>query len=382
MRDYYKILNVHRGNSLEEIKKAYRQLALKYHPDRNPGNKEAEERFKEAAEAYEVLSNPEKREIYDRFGHEGLRGKGYQGFTRQSDIFRAFSDIFEGFFGSGTRTHRQAERGADLQCDLNITFLEAAFGSDREIEVPRLERCDHCDGSGVAPGHKMETCPACAGRGQITKTQGFFYITTTCPRCHGRGSFIKHPCTKCKGAGEVQKTRKIRVNVPPGVDTGTRLKLRGEGELSPGGGPPGNLYIQILVQPHEFFAREGDDVIYHLTLSFPEVALGTEVEVPTLEGSEIISITRGTQPGDILRLHGKGFPNLRGKGHGDQIIIVHVRTPTNLSARQEELLRELARLEGKDVNGKRRPWEFFSEKKKKGPLGHMTREESPISSQL
>jgi len=363
MRDYYEALNVHRRASLEEIKKAYRQLALKYHPDRNPGDKQAEERFKEAAEAYEVLSNPEKREVYDRFGHEGLRSTGYQGFTRQSDIFRAFSDIFEDFFGGGARARRQAERGADLHCDLNINFVEAAFGINREIEVPRLERCDHCDGSGVAPGYKMDTCPACAGRGQITKTQGFFYISTTCPHCHGRGRFIKHPCTRCKGTGQVEKTRKIKVNVPPGVDTGTRLKLRGEGELSPNGGSPGDLYVQIFVQPHDFFEREGDDVIYHLTLSFPEAALGTEVEVPTLEGSEIISITGGTQPGDILRLHGKGFPHLRSKGRGDEVIIVHIRTPTNLSARQEELLRELAGLEGKEINGKRRHWGFFEKKK-------------------
>ena len=366
MRGYYEILNIGRGASLEEMKKAYRQLALKYHPDRNPGDREAEERFKEATEAYEVLTNPEKREIYDRFGHEGLRSAGHQGFTHHSDTFRSFSDIFENFFsfGSGAHARRQAERGDDLQYNLNISFMEAASGIDREIEVPRLERCDTCDGSGVAPGHKMETCPTCGGRGQVTKSQGFFYISTTCSRCHGSGSFIKHPCTECKGTGGVERTKRIRVNVPPGVNTDTLLKLRGEGEIGESGGPAGDLYVRILVLPHEFFVREGNDVIYHLSISFPEAALGTEVEVPTLEGSEIISVTSGTQPGDILRLHGKGFSHLRGKGRGDQIVIVHVRTPTNLSTRQEELLRELARLEGKEINGKRH--RGFFEKKEKG----------------
>ena len=375
MRDYYEILNIHRESSPEEIKKAYRQLAMKCHPDKNPGNGKAEEIFKEAAEAYEVLSNQEKREIYDRFGHEGLRNTGYQGFTRQSDIFRSFNDIFEGFFGGGTGKGKRAERGADLQCDLAISFLEAASGAEKEITVPQHEICGHCDGSGVAPGHKTETCSTCAGRGQITKTQGFFYITVTCSHCHGRGAFIKHPCPECKSAGKLKKQRKIKVNVPPGVDTGIRLKLRGEGELAHNGGHPGNLYVQIIVQPHDFFAREDNDVIYRLALSFPEAALGTDLGVPTLEGSEIISIKRGAQPGDIIRLSGKGFPDIRGRGRGDQIIILHLQTPTELSARQEELLRELASLEGKEMNGKRRPWKLFSEKKKKVPQkdGEFTR---------
>jgi len=361
-RDYYQVLGVGRNASDGEIKKSYRHLALKYHPDRNPGDKQAEEQFKEAAEAYEVLRDPEKRQIYDQFGYEGLQGTGFQGFRGFEDIFSSFSDIFEDFFGGGFRSRTIVRRGADLRYDLKISFLEAAFGRDMEIEIPRFETCAHCNGSGVEPGYEKEICQTCGGRGEVTRSQGFFRISTTCPDCHGAGQIIAHPCTACKGFGRVEETRRIKVKIPPGVSTGMRLKLRGEGELSPNGGPPGDLYVEIFVEPHEFFEREGYDVIYHIPISFAQAALGTALEVPTLNGSEDISIARGTQPGDILRLHGKGIPRLRGLGRGDQIVVFDVRTPINLTKRQKELLQEFARLEHENVNENQNHWSFLGNK--------------------
>jgi molecular chaperone DnaJ len=349
-RDYYQVLGVDRNASDEEIKKSYRHLALKYHPDRNPGDKEAENRFKEAAEAYEVLRDPEKRHIYDQYGHEGLQGTGFHGFRGFEDIFSSFSDIFQDFFGGGFRSRTRVQRGADLQYDLKISFLDAAFGQEREIDVPRFEQCSRCDGSGVEPGHILEVCRTCGGRGQVTRSQGFFRISTTCPDCRGSGEIITNPCTACKGAGRIEEFRKIKVKIPPGINTGMRLKLRGEGELSRDGGPPGDLYVEIFVEPHEFFQREGDDVICHVPISFVQAALGTHLEVPTIEGVEKVSIAKGTQPDDTIRLHGKGVPKLRGTGRGDQIIIVDVRTPTNLTRRQKELLRELAKLEDANMH--------------------------------
>ena len=361
-RDYYDVLGVNRNASAEEIKKCYRALALKYHPDRNPGNREAEDRFKEAAEAYEALRDPEKRQIYDQYGHEGLQGTGFRGFRGFDDIFSSFSDIFEGFFGGGFRSRTRARQGAGLEYELKIGFLEAAFGHDTEIEVPRLEPCDRCNGSGMEPGYERETCRTCGGRGQVTRAQGFFRISTTCRDCDGTGQINRHPCGQCKGFGRVKARRKIKVRIPPGVDTGMRLRLGGEGELGLNGGPPGDLYVGISVEPHEFFERDGDDVICHVPISFAQAALGTTVELPTLEGSEKVPVARGTQPGHMLRLPGKGVPRLRGRGRGDQVIIVDVQTPTGLSTRQEELLREFARLEAEAKNKKGHHWGFLGKK--------------------
>jgi len=367
MRDYYEILEVGRDAGDEEIKKAYRKMALRYHPDRNPGDREAEEKFKEAAEAYEVLSSGEKREIYDRFGHDGLRSSGFQGFSRADDIFSAFGDLFADMFGfgAGFGGRRGAERGSDLQYDLTVSFLEAVFGAEKEMVVPKLEACEHCGGTGVEPGHQPEVCATCGGRGQVSRSQGFFHISTTCPRCRGRGQYISHPCRSCSGAGRLEQRKKLKVNIPAGVDTGMRLRLSGEGEASINGGPPGDLYVLLTVEAHDHFERQGEDVVCRVRISYPEAALGCALETPSLEGTEKISVPRGTQPGDILRLTGKGIPRLRSRGRGDLIIVFDVRTPVKLSKRQEELLEELLRLEEKKEGSKNRTWNFF-EKRMKG----------------
>lgn len=347
-RDYYDILGVSKSASEQEIKKSYRRLALKYHPDRNPGDIEAEESFKEAAEAYEVLRDPEKRQIYDDYGHAGLQGTGFQGFRGFDDIFSSFGDIFENFFGfgRGSRSRRRARKGTDLQYDLKISFLEAAFGKEKEIEVPKVETCHGCGGSGVKPGFQKETCRACEGRGQIVISQGFIRVATTCSRCRGTGEMITHPCKECRGLGRARVAKKVKVKIPAGVDTGMSLRLRGEGERSSNGGPPGDLYVAIHVESHEFFEREEDDVICRVPVSFVDAALGTALEILTLEGSEMMKIPEGTQPGEVLRLNGKGIPRIEGTGRGDQVIIVDVRIPKNLNREQERLLREFAELEG------------------------------------
>lgn len=359
-RDYYEVLGVNRSASEEQLKKAYRALALKYHPDRNPGDKEAEARFKEAAEAYEVLRDPERRHIYDQYGHEGLEGTGFRGFQGFEDIFSSFGTIFEDFFGmgGGFRSRTRVRRGADVGYDLKISFLEAAFGHETEIEVPRTEACERCTGTGVDPGHQKEICQTCNGQGQVTRTQGFFRISSGCPDCHGTGEINAHPCSECKGLGRVERTKTIKVKIPPGVNTGMHLKLGGEGESSPNTGPPGDLYIEIHVEPHEFFERNGDDVMCRIPISFVQAALGATIETPTLHGSEPVTIAEGTQPGDIIRLPGKGIPELRGRGHGDQIIVVDVRTPTRLNNRQKALLREFASLDAENMNMQNHHWSF------------------------
>ncbi|RLC53587.1 MAG: molecular chaperone DnaJ [Candidatus Cloacimonadota bacterium] len=363
-RDYYEILGVNRNVSEEEIKKSYRRLALKYHPDRNPGDRDAEERFKEAAEAYEVLRDPEKRNIYDRYGHAGLQGTGFQGFRGFDDIFSSFGDIFEDFFGfgSGSRSRRRARKGADLQYDLKISFLDAAFGKEKEIEVPKVQTCQSCGGTGVERGFQREACRACGGTGQIVRSQGFMRVATTCSNCGGSGEFITHPCEECRGIGRVQVKKEINVKIPPGVNSGMSLRLSGEGERSSNGGPPGDLYVQIHVEEHEFFERHEDDIICRVPVSFVDAALGTTLEIPTLEGSEKMHIPGGTQPGDMLRLRGKGIPRLRGQGRGDHVVMVDVRIPKNLSKEQEELLREFARMEMEERNNKSYLRRFFSKK--------------------
>ena len=352
-RDYYKILGVSRNASDEEIKKNYRKVAMQYHPDRNPGNKEAEEKFKIASEAYEVLRDPEKRQIYDRYGIEGLKGTGFTGFRGFDDIFSAFGDIFEDFFGFGT-THGRRTRtrqGPDLRYDLKISFYEAAFGKEIEIEIPKSVVCEICNGAGTKPGTYPSHCPSCKGTGQVTRSQGFFTISTTCGQCHGEGKIIPHPCKECRGHGRVRKTKKLQVKIPPGVDNGSKLRIRGEGELGEREGPPGDLFVFLYVEAHDFFSREGEDIICQIPISFPQAALGTEIEVPTLNGKKNLTIPKGTESGDILRIKGEGFPRLRGFGRGDEIIQVIVKTPKNLSKKQEELLREFEELGGKREKG-------------------------------
>lgn len=345
-RCYYEVLGVERNASDEDIKKTYRRLAMQYHPDRNPGDKEAEEMFKEAAEAYEVLSDREKRGIYDRFGHEGLNGIGFRGFSGFEDIFSSFGDIFEDIFGlnTGRSRSRTAQRaGADLRYDLNISFTDAAFGTSTDIDVVKLEKCHECLGSGAAPGTSPEICRRCQGKGQVTQSSGFFSISTTCPQCRGEGKVITKPCSFCKGTGRSTIKKTVHLKVPAGVETGSRLRMRGEGEEGEYGGPDGDLYVFIHVASHDFFERRGNDVYCRIPISFVQAALGATMEIQTLNGTEKLKIPQGTQTGAMFRLKGKGFPHLRGFGKGDQIIETVVKTPTNLSKKQEELLRELDR---------------------------------------
>lgn len=356
-RDYYEVLGISRVASDEEIKKSYRKLAMKYHPDRNPGDKEAEEAFKDAAEAYEVLRDPQKRQMYDQFGHEGLKGTGFRGFSGFEDIFSSFGDIFEDFFGFGTRRGRTAARkGADLRYDLELSFIDAAFGKETAIEVPRSIQCDTCMGKGTKPGTYPVNCPGCQGRGQVTRSQGFFSISTTCPHCHGEGRIITDPCGDCRGTGRVKRKKKVSVKIPGGVEDGSRLRLRGEGEEGEMGGVPGDLYVVLHIEPHPFFEREGSDIICQVPISFTQAALGAEIEIPTLEGMKKINVPRGTQSGHILHLKGQGTYRLRGMGRGDQIVQIIVKTPTKLTKRQEELLKEFTGISGVETRAKKRFW--------------------------
>jgi molecular chaperone DnaJ len=346
-RDYYEILGVSRNVSEDELKSAYRKLALKFHPDRNPNDKDAEEKFKEAAEAYEVLRDREKRSLYDQFGHAGLEGSGFSGFGGFEDIFSSFGDIFEDFFGFGTRSRSRsrAQRGSDLRYDLTLNFMDAAFGTETEIDVAKLEGCKECSGSGCEPGHHPESCRQCGGSGQISRSQGFFTVRTTCPVCRGQGQMITRPCPKCQGRGQVQVSKRVSVKIPAGVDNGSRLRLSGEGEPGGFGGPPGDLYVFIHVQPHEFFERRDNDLFCQINISFVQAALGDKITVPTLDGSKTLDIPKGTQPGDVFYFRGEGIPSLRTRKRGDQLIQVMIKTPTNLSKKQEDILREFAKLE-------------------------------------
>lgn len=361
-RDYYEILGVERSADEATIKSQYRKMAMKYHPDRNPGDKDAEAKFKEAAEAYEVLRDSGKRNLYDRYGHEGLQGTGFSGFGGFEDIFSSFSDIFEDFFGFGMRgrSRTAAHRGADLRYDLEIDFMEAAFGVETEITVEKQEACSTCNGTGCEPGTSYETCRVCRGTGQFTQSQGFFSVRTTCPNCRGDGRSIPHPCQACRGTGRVLNRKKVAVKIPAGVDTGSRLRLTGEGEGGLKGGPSGDLYVVLHVRHHDFFRRDNTDVICEIPLSFVDAALGTTVEVPTLTGKRPLEVPRGTQPGELLRFQGEGIPSLRGYGRGDQIIRLQIKTPTNLTKKQEFLLREFAQLESKKLS--RRIKKFFNGK--------------------
>jgi molecular chaperone DnaJ len=348
-RDYYEILGVSRNADDSEIKKAYRQLALQFHPDRNPGDGTAEEKFKEASEAYEVLRDPEKRDLYDRFGHEGLRRTGFSGFSGFEDIFTSFGDIFEDFFGFGGGRRRAAgpRRGQDFRYDLTISFLDAALGKQVEIEIERLEICGTCKGTGAQPGTKKETCPACRGTGQVTHSQGFFTLRTTCSRCRGQGFFIPKPCSDCRGSGKVKKPKKIPLKIPAGVDSGSRLKVTGEGGEGERSGRRGDLYVILHVESHPFFERHDDDIVCQIPISFVQAALGEEIEVPTLNGAKKLTLPPGTQSGQVFTLRGQGVPHLNSFGRGDQHIQINVKVPTNMTNRQKELLKEFAALEGK-----------------------------------
>ena len=362
-RDYYEILGVSRDADGDEIKRAYRHTALKYHPDRNPGDKEAEESFKEAAEAYEVLSDREKREIYDLYGHEGLRGTGLTGFGGFEDIFSSFGDIFDGFFGFGGRgsRRRRARRGNDLRYDLELTLEEAYTGKEEDIVFEKWEPCDTCGGSGIAPGSKPAICPNCQGRGETVHSQAFFQIRTTCSTCNGTGEVIVDPCTRCKGKGRVKAEKRVLVKIPPGVDTGLKLRVEGEGENGENGGPPGDLFVVIYVKEHDFFVRDGDNLRCQAAVSFVDAALGSEISIPVIDDSEQrqVVIPEGTQPGEIIKLKGCGMPSLRrARQRGDLFVQVMVKTPTNLSQRQCELLMEFGELEKQTHTGKTRDiWE-------------------------
>ena len=343
MKDYYEILGVERTVTEAELKKAYRRLAMKYHPDRNPGDKVAEERFKEVKEAYEVLSDPQKRAAYDQFGHAGVQGGPAGGGPGPG---AGFSDIFEDIFGDifgtgGARGGQRAHRGSDLQYNLQITLEEAVFGTEVEIRVPALVTCDACGGSGVEGGGEPQTCPTCHGIGQVRMQQGFFSVQQTCPHCRGRGRIVTNPCHKCHGEGRVERRRTLKVKIPPGVDTGDRIRLSGEGEAGANGGPAGDLYVFIQVKPHEIFTREGANLLCEVPISFPTAALGGELEVPTLDGKVMLKIPAGTQTGKLFRLRGKGVRPARGGPEGDLICRVVVETPVNLTRRQKELLEEL-----------------------------------------
>ena len=360
-KDYYRILGVSRSSTEDEIKKSYRRVAMQYHPDRNPGDKEAEEKFKMASEAYEVLRDADKREIYDRYGIEGLKGTGFTGFRGFEDIFTSFGDIFEDFFGFGATQRRRprARPGADLRYDLNISFYDAAFGKEMEIEIPKVGTCEVCSGTGAKPGTHPSQCSSCKGTGQVTRSQGFFTISTTCGQCHGEGRTISHPCKECRGFGKVKKSKKIQLKIPPGVDAGSKLRIRGEGEEGERGGLPGDLFIFLYVEPHDFFSREGDSVICHIPISFTQAVLGAEMEVPTLDGKRNLSIPKGTETGDILKIKGEGFPKLRGTGRGDQLVQIIIKTPRDLTRRQEEILHEFEELERKKEEGEEGLKRFF-----------------------
>ena len=369
-RDYYEILGVSRDVGDIEIKRVYRQLALKYHPDRNQGDKEAEEKFKEAAEAYAVLRDTEKRQIYDQFGHEGLAGQGFSGFSGFDDIFSSFGDIFEGFFGFGSQRggRSRGRQGRNLRYDLELTLEEAFYGKEDEIIFDRLEACQTCDGSGLSPGTEPQVCATCQGRGQVIRSQGFFQISTTCPACHGQGRIISDPCGDCRGTGKIRTERSISVKVPSGVDTGSQLRLRGEGEPGEYGGPPGDLFVVIHVKEHDFFTREGDDLICQIPISFVQAALGDTFMIPVLgdEGEHDLHIRPGTQPDDVIKVPGKGMPSLQGyHRRGDAYIKIIVKVPEKLNRRQRELLEAFADTEGLTVSGKKRKGKHLWEKLKK-----------------
>jgi molecular chaperone DnaJ len=346
-RDYYEVLGLDRSAALADIKKSYRKLALELHPDRNPDDPHAEEKFKEASEAYGVLSDQQKRAIYDQYGHRGLSQSGGQGFNDVQDIFSQFSDIFSDFFGGGAspfggrRSRGGAERGADLRTGVRLSLKEASFGLKKEISLAHPGPCGSCDGSG-AQGGKRKTCPRCQGSGQITHSRGFVLLQTTCPNCQGAGSTVETPCENCRGSGQIDVKRSVKVTFPPGIDHGQTLRVPGQGLQGRMGGPAGNLYVEVVVDKDERFTREGYDLIHEVTLSFPQAALGTEIEIPMLDDTSAkVDVPAGIQPAEAVTVRGKGVPRLNGDGRGDLHVVVHVQVPKRLSSKAKKLLKEL-----------------------------------------
>jgi molecular chaperone DnaJ len=345
-KDYYDLLGVHKNATEADLKRAYRKLAHEHHPDKNPGDKASEEKFKEISEAYSVLSDAQKRTYYDQYGTApGAQGAGGFGGAGMGDIF---GDIFEEFFGGG-RGRSRATAGDDLRYNLKIGFEDAAFGTATKIRVPRWERCPECDGLGAKSKDGIVTCTTCRGAGQIRTQQGFFSMSRTCSRCGGEGKTITDPCPACKGRKRIERERTLSVKIPAGVETGNTIRLSGEGELGSSGGPPGDLYVYLVVEEHPLFTREGQDIICEVPISFVQAALGSEIEVPTLNGSTAIKIPAGTQPGHVFKLRGKGFPHLRGSGSGDQLCRIIVEVPTKVNAKQKELLQEFDRLSNENA---------------------------------
>lgn len=354
-RDYYEILGLERTSTRQDVKSAYRKLAVRFHPDRNPGDKQAEAQFKSAAEAYAVLSDPEKRERYDRFGHRGVAGGDFGGFD--PNTFGDFADILGDFFGFGGRhSRRTGQPGSDLRYELAISLEEAAFGVDKTLRIPRLETCDSCGGDGSAEGASASSCSSCGGSGQVQFSQGFFTVARPCPRCRGEGRVITDPCKNCEGQGRRERERKIEVTIPAGVDDGSRLRLRNEGEHGRRGGPTGDLYIDIRVEEHELFQRQGAHTLARVEIAYSQAVLGTTVEVPTLHGAVTLDVPPGTHHGSEFRLQGKGVPRLNDRGHGDHLVyaVIDVPDPRDLEEEHLELLRQLAEKEGKVVRDDKR----------------------------
>lgn len=363
-RDYYEVLEVSREADAEEIKKAYRKLAIKYHPDKNPNDKTAEEKFKELGEAYEALSDPQSRSAYDQYGHAafdpraragagGFGRSGPGGFHDPADIFREVfggSSIFEDLFGMGERREGGVQRGSDLRYDMEISFMEAAQGCEKEVSVTKMDQCDICHGSGAERGATVKNCPTCGGRGQVISSRGIFSIAQTCPRCEGRGKVVDKPCAACRGSGRRERNSKIKIKIPPGVDTGARLRSVGNGEAGVRGGPSGDLYVVLHVKPHDIFVREGDDLICEVPISFVQAALGAEIQVPTLTSETQIRIPAGTQSSTVFRIKGKGIKNVQGYGTGDLLVRVVVEVPSKLNSSQKAKLQEFAELCDESVN--------------------------------
>jgi len=358
-RDYYEILGVPRGASAREIAAAYRKLAVKYHPDKNPGDEEAIARFKECSEAFEVLNDPEKRSRYDRFGHAGVNGRGEAPhFTDVEDIFSAFGDIFGDIFG-GRR--QRVRKGRDVRCEVTLTLKEAAEGVRKKVQFHRHEPCATCNGTGAAPGSKRETCSYCGGRGQVIQQAGIVRMQTTCPACHGEGSSVKSPCGACRGAGHTLKKVEAEVDVPAGVDNGMQIRMTGQGEPSQYGGPPGDCYCVVAVLPHPLFEREGQHLICRIPITYPQAVLGATLEVPTLAGPTKIEMPPGTQSGELFRIRGQGLRDPRVAGVGDLLVQVTIEVPKRVTAEEEDLLRQLAELEHKNVAPERKS--FFEKVK-------------------
>jgi molecular chaperone DnaJ len=362
-KDYYEVLGVGRNATEQELKSAYKRLAIRYHPDKNPGDAEAEETFKEVAEAYSVLSNAEQRARYDRFGHAGVSSSaagaganwGAQGFGGIEDILGdlfGFGDVFGGRAGAGGGRRSSAQRGADLRYDLEITLEEAAEGMTAQLRIPRLETCETCTGTGAKSGTQPEICSTCSGAGQVRYQQGFFSVARTCGACRGTGRLIKNPCETCQGAGRVERERQMEVKVPAGVETGSRLRITGEGEGGAQGGTAGDLYVVIHVKEHEQFERQGSNLYAAVPVTFAQAALGSEIMVKTLAGEQPLKIPAGTQTGTVFRLKGHGMPVLGGRGHGDLFVSVALRTPTTLTREQRRLLEELSKIEDRDLEDK------------------------------